>query len=1094
MNTKNSVEVYLGNPIPVASEREFLARLRHDVRKLGVTARIYANFRAGREERQIDFVVVTDHHVVQLDQKVFPGPVVDGPTNGPWTVRVGTNQVQEWRNPLVQALDNTYALSDEMHRFSAAAGVPGPNGGKFYGDIDTIVCAYPSLAAGSLVKRRAHVTVLGYDELLKRVQTPGAALPWSDEDWDAFRRHLNLYHEEDDSPEALVRHAGTAAVDAYLGLFLQEHVGLPPLVPIGVHVDGGPAPRPEIAELAAAGRAVLLRGGSGRGKTLWALHTAVELARGGHVPVWLAAEVCEESFRTAVARAVAPYTPLPASELLRAADAAGRGVVFILDDLSKAAQRVRRGLVSGAQTARLRKPTHGIIITAQAAPEPAALPDLLDAELQVPQSEERVAVLEAYGHGEIIDRCEPFTTPLELALAADCAIALPAETTSAELLDIYVDRTLDGDERRRGALRALALRMHQDLIPSLPRPDVNRTLRREQDLDDEELRGLFTGPLVRVTHGRVSFAHERYERFLAAEALIADPDAARLARTLNEPPCADLRADAIALESDETRLTELLSACEAPDVLEAAGTGRLGPLAERVTDVLLADAIGVACACTTQPGIQFSAGEGPAFMGRWILPEPLSAAGEAQLVAVGRLAARGRYLAGVMRLLEHTDELCDAVLDSAQQTIPGLASHIFANTYALGGPGGLPAQKVVKAATDHVRARRSAQEFATACSLLRDRPVVGLGALYLAAELLHSPDAPPDVLPDVIARCFAAKRYHLCLVGLGIAHDCAWQFDDDQRARVLAAVESLPTNNIMLNGMIVEALSALDGIEPARTFDDITTEIHTMVLANPEDPTAMKMARGVISSQFEPAGIGPYYEAVTALDDEDRELLLAMALRAGETGMYDDWILGEFKDLSSPIVRSAVTDHTARANPDQWFMDSDSMRGIIVALRLLAADGQPIPEPAEGGCTDPAWRAGLTVILNAVREREPTPGEQRAADTAWATLTGEHRNALAGFLSKLHDARWLDKLPAHDLVIATMPAAGVEVLTWSLEHPDLLRTAFGRDWNTREHIVRVLGAHGDRQAAQALRRFTREPDIGRAAAAAVRAIETRVSA
>ena len=141
--------------------------------------------------------------------------------------------------------------------------------------------------------------------------------------------------------------------------------------------------------------------------------------------------MCEESFGTAVARAVAPYTPLPASELLRAADAAGRGVAFDVDDLSKAPQRVRRALVSGAQTARLRTPTHGIIITAQSAPETAALPDLIDIELQVPQADERLAVLDTYGHADIIERCELFTTPLELALAADCATDLPAETTSA---------------------------------------------------------------------------------------------------------------------------------------------------------------------------------------------------------------------------------------------------------------------------------------------------------------------------------------------------------------------------------------------------------------------------------------------------------------------------------------------------------------------------------------------------------------------------------------------------------------------------------------------------------------------------------------
>ena len=584
---------------------------------------------------------------------------------------------------------------------------------------------------------------------------------------------------------------------------------------------------------------------------------------------------------------------------------------------------------------------------------------------------------------------------------------------------------------------------------------------------------------MRVTHGRISFGHERYERFLAAEALIADPDAARI---LNEPPCADLRSDAIALESDETRVTELLSACEDPDVVEADATGRLGALAERVTDALLCDAIAVACARTAQPGIRFAAGDGPVFTGRWMLPEQADAAGEAQLTAVGRLVAQGRYLDGVMRLLEHTDELCEAVLDSAEQNIPGLASHIFANTYALRGPGGLPAQTVVNAATDHLHVRRSSQAFATASALL-----------HPAAELLHTPDAPPEVLPDVIARCLAAKRYHLRLVGLGIAHDCAWRFDDEQRAQVLAAVEALPTGNMMLDGMIVEALSALGGIEPARTLDDITTEIRA-VLDHPEDPTALRMARGIVSSQFETEAIGPYYEAVRSLDEDDQERLFAMALRAGETGMYDDWIPGQFKDLSNPIVRNAVTDHIARANPDQWIMPSDSMRGIIVALRLLAADGQPIPGPAHGGSNDPAWRAGLTVILNAVRDREATSGERRAADAAWAALTGKHRDSLAAFLSSLHDARWLDDLPAHDLVLTDMPDAGVEALTWSLEHPDRLRTAFGRAWDTRQHIVSVLADRGDRRAAQALRRFTQEPDIGQAATAAVRAIETRVNA
>jgi len=51
-------------------------------------------------------------------------------------------------------------------------------------------------------------------------------------------------------------------------------------------------------------------------------------------PIWLAARVCEDSFRTSLVRAISPYTSFSPDELLRAAEAAGRGVVFVIDDLT----------------------------------------------------------------------------------------------------------------------------------------------------------------------------------------------------------------------------------------------------------------------------------------------------------------------------------------------------------------------------------------------------------------------------------------------------------------------------------------------------------------------------------------------------------------------------------------------------------------------------------------------------------------------------------------------------------------------------------------------------------------------------------------
>lgn len=1090
MNTNTRVEVYLGNPITVASEARFLARLRRDLVRLGVSARILANLHLGADDRQVDFVVITVDHVVQIELKVFPGPIVSGPKNGRWTVRVGTVE-QKWRNPMWQALEATHALSDELHAFAAAAPVAGPRDLKFYSEVDTIVCSFPRLHAESSFEPHKHVSLVGYDELLDRLQQPGRSLRWSSEDWDAFGRYLNLYRDEEDSPEALVRQAGAAAVDEYLGRYLQAQGDLPPLVPTGVRVAGSPAARPDLPGALAAGGGMLLHGPSGAGKTLWASVAAAELARAGHVPIWLAGEVCEKSFHTSAARAIAPYTSLSPNELLKAADAAGRGVVFVIDDLAKASPPVQKATLAGAQTARVRHSTHGLVITAQSADAAKTIEGMTAVEIVLPDDEERRAVLAAYGEPDLFDRCAAFATPMDLSLAAACADELASDASSAELLDLYLDRVCGGDDRRRSSLRAIARRMHSDLLPSLPRPDVARMLRRERGLADQELEDALGCSVVSVAHGRVSFRHERFEQFLVAEALLlATQDIETLATTLNAPVCRSLRADVIALESQEDRLTTMLAACEGSDVLVAAATGRLGTLAARVVDVLLVDALNVACAETLKPGIRLTFEARPGFSAVWLMPDPPSAAMKAQWAAVGRLLRRGRFIEGTAKLLAHTDRLCDRAFDEADVRIRALLDQIFAAAYAI-GPGGLPASTVVRSAVERplVSNEDTPEASPVGLALLKGQDEHGPGALYIAAHLLR-PDEAPAAAAEVIAECLSSDRYHLCLVGLALAERSAHHLDDQGRQDVLEAINSLPTDNLGLNTSIIDALSALGEITPARTLDEIQAEIAD-VLAMEDASLRARMAYWIVASQFETEALGPYYEAVCELSDADRERLLVLALESNDSGTWVDWILGEFKDLSSPDVRRAVTAFVAGADPERWLGQQEGMAAVIAALRLLAAGGAPLPGPAEGGSTDPAWRAALTIIMGALNDVTGIASDAQAVDDAWATLLGEHPDAFASFLSNLRDARVIDDPGVYERILSSVPTGGVEVLIWSLEHPDQIRPLCSWDHDLPACIVEWLGQIGNRRAAEVLRRFTTESGIGEAAAAAVREIEAR---
>jgi hypothetical protein len=561
-----------------------------------------------------------------------------------------------------------------------------------------------------------------------------------------------------------------------------------------------------------------------------------------------------------------------------------------------------------------------------------------------------------------------------------------------------------------------------------------------------------------------------------------------LAGRLNTPIYANLREDVVALESNVDRLGEILSLCEDSKTLTAAALGRLGNLAALVTDALLADVLNVACARTAEPRIKFTVNGDPILDGRWAMAEPSGPASNAQLTTVGRLLRRGRFIDGVAKLLAHTDALCTATIASADPSIPGLADQVFAATYVFWYDDGLPVSAVTHAAEDRplLDAEDAATTLEVAVALLREGDELGSGTLYLAARLLRNRFAP--AMPDVIVKCLRSGLYHLRLVGLDLAENSASRLDDVGRQAVIDAVRSLPTNNLMLNGSIVDALSALDAITPGRDLDDITAEIAT-VLTMEEDPLGARMAYGIISGQFESDAIGPYYEAVQSLPAADRERLLAMALNGSDPGFInDDWILHEFDDLSTPLVRTAVTAYIARSEPSRWLSAQHGMSAVARALTLLAADGATIPEPDESGSADPAWRAGMILIMSAADGADDSP----AVNEAWAAFVGAHRDALASFLSQLAGARMLADGPGvYERVIVAMPRAGVDALIWSLEHPDQVRPLGRPDVDLRRDIIELLGRLGDPKTAEALRRFADEPGIGEVATAAVRAIEER---
>lgn len=105
----------------------------------------------------------------------------------------------------------------------------------------------------------------------------------------------------------------------------------------------------------------------------------------------------------------------------------------------------------------------------------------------------------------------------------------------------------------------------------------------------------------------------------------------------------------------------------------------------------------------------------------------------------------------------------------------------------------------------------------------------------------------------------------------------------------------------------------------------------------------------------------------------------------------------------------------------------------------------------------------------------------------------EHPDGVASFVAKLKGIRRISEGGVLlDRLEATIPDSAVDALVDALEHPERVRFVGGRDFDLRRDTVARLTEIGGRRAAATLRRLVDDPEIGRAAAEAVRTIEARI--
>ena len=1103
-----SVEVFWGDEPEHQSEREFLAQLRANFEDRQLDALILANFHIGG--LQFDFLIVQPgDRLCHVELKHYPQPLVGG-ENGPWKARQADGSLQDLQgtNPYTQAARQRFALSDEFQSFAEeTAGVPRAPSKHFYHWFDSVVCIFPALAEGSTVPSNFKVRTLGYKDMLDLVTNSTSRFPWNRECWLKFVKYLGLTSANPTPKAAITSSEAQAVIKSYRQAFADFYSrDLHELVPTPIFSDDLEISTPDLPPLLQRAISVQLIGKSGSGKSHLAKHTALsELS--AWVPIFVRAGMYEGRLSSLLNRSVAPLTVLTGQHVFAAATAVRSPILLVLDGFNECPAALQDQLVSDLAALFLRQ--QFILLLTSQTPVPLPPPMATKAiSMGALDESHRQAVLASYQAPQITGISEPFQTAYELSLAAECVAELKAPVTRAQLFDAYVRRSLDGlssPAATRAALRQVALAMDEQLTAALPVDEVWRSAERalaKQPASHTAVDDLFRCKLVRTQQGSFAFSHELIGRFLVGEGLLLDAGTTHeLVRQLERPRHADLPELVFPLETRSETLHSVLAGLASTELFLKGLDGELGALAGKVVSREAHAAL--AAAVTLMDEITLTIKDPESLSPAKLDRDGLSHAECAVLAAAAKLLPEGRFLDEALEIFDATDRALHRTSDAyGQDTGKSLSPSVLAATI-IGLHNDprrrLPATTLIAgcqgARNDYGFRPRTFKpiDAETLTPLIESVDPQSYSRLYFLCLLLETAEhvTVAHLVPTMLRKCWASRAYHLRIQGLRTTQFFCRDATGSVRDEIFALLESFDVrNNIMLSSMLLEVLSSYGLIEPPGSTEGVLNEIHTLLEATPSEEV-YRFAYGIYSNQFEDVVAEPYYEAISALSDDERIRFLTLAAQgATETSFFTDTILHQLLQARDPRTLPALT-HWTRYPDSQSFFPQESTACYSLAIQGWASlQASPPPQPEPTTDDEAAWLCYGQLIFWLRRPGLDHDQITELCAPVWDQLLGPLSLAAVDPLYQFTHAWSLaspekskekeDDSDSHGLILRTFPGEVRRLLEHLLGQSDKLTSLYNHVDSSAlaQYILDILGYVGNEATIGLLSNYVDDARLG----------------
>ena len=568
-------ELYIGSRIEHESEWAVLQRIVELLARDRRPAVILANANLG--DCQIDVVVALSDIVLVIEAKGFTRPI-RGSENGPWQVQVASGEWKDFRSPYLQARDAALKVRDAVRSFERRE-IPYPT---------AAVVFVPAIPHGS----KAHpgdfkVSVLGLeglDAILRKRQKDA----WPLNRWKAFAEYLRL------TPVATVSAACDPALFAAEGLLRQYQTAFrrantcsESLVPFTCRYKGQPMASEEVTRMVAEERAgILIRGPSGCGKTLLAAQAGLAFAQSGAVVITIPARDYSGSVKAVVDREVGLLIRSKATNVLSAARALNRPLLFVVDGYNECGDSERASLTRGL-AALARNYEGSVLVTSQI---PLVGRDLLTLRaIDVPPADRETKAAIArrvLGSGALPSTLEHLleavTTGLEAKLIGEVGRELNPDSSRHALFDAFARKRL-GDDEREGIrlLSLIAGRLCHRVAFSISRRDLDRLTDEFGVPEAVAMRVRQAGLLIQRAD-RVHFMHELFFDAFAAEEIIrgASGEPAPVIKALAHPQHAARKAFILGAIDDDLLLDKVLERLEDPVSVAVCLSGACGRKAQ----------------------------------------------------------------------------------------------------------------------------------------------------------------------------------------------------------------------------------------------------------------------------------------------------------------------------------------------------------------------------------------------------------------------------------------------------------------------------------------------------------------------------------